>query len=121
MPEEPHGRHPARERGRFGSANSIRPLAGLRSRWVSRSLWRERGRFGSANSIRPLAGLRSRWVSRSLCPGVCARSLFPPCNYWSAAQQGLVYDWIAQGARGDFDGSPQSDIVFLDGAEGTRL
>lgn len=49
------------------------------------------------------------------------RCFFPPCNYWSAAQQGLIYDWIAQGARGDFDGSPQSDIVFLDGAEGTRL
>lgn len=49
------------------------------------------------------------------------RCFVPPCNYWSAAQQSLVYDWIQQGARGNFDGSPQSDIVFLDGAEGTRL
>jgi hypothetical protein len=49
------------------------------------------------------------------------RCFVPPCNYWSAAQQALVYDWIDQGARGNFDGSPQSDIVFLDGAEGSRL
>jgi hypothetical protein len=49
------------------------------------------------------------------------RCFVPPCNYWSAAQQALVYDWIAQGARGDFDGSPQSDIVFLSGVEGSRL
>lgn len=49
------------------------------------------------------------------------RCFVPPCNYWSAAQQALVYDWIDQGARGNFDGSPQSDIVFLSGVEGTRL
>lgn len=49
------------------------------------------------------------------------RCFVPPCNYWSAAQQALVYDWIAQGARGNFDGSPQSDIVFLSGVEGSRL
>jgi hypothetical protein len=24
------------------------------------------------------------------------RCFVPPCNYWSAAQQALVYDWIDQ-------------------------
>ncbi|MFO0043765.1 MAG: hypothetical protein ACK55W_17880 [Pseudomonadota bacterium] len=34
----------------------------------------------------------------------------------------LVYDWIQQGARGfDEDGTPYSDILFRDQAEGTRL
>jgi hypothetical protein len=34
----------------------------------------------------------------------------------------MVYDWIAQGARGfDGDGNPVSDIVFRDELESTRL
>jgi hypothetical protein len=49
------------------------------------------------------------------------RCFLPPCNYWSAVDQAVVWDWIAQGARGDFDGSPLGDIVFVDGIEGARL
>lgn len=49
------------------------------------------------------------------------RCFLPPCNYWSDLDQAVVWDWIAQGARGDFDGSPLGDIVFVDGIEGARL
>jgi hypothetical protein len=49
------------------------------------------------------------------------RCFAPPCSYWSAFDQAVVWDWIAQGARGSFDGQPLGDIVFLDGAEGSRL
>lgn len=43
------------------------------------------------------------------------------CNYWSAADQALVYDWIAQGARGNFKGSPQSDVIYVSGFDTTRF
>lgn len=43
------------------------------------------------------------------------------CNYWSAADQALVYDWIAQGARGDFKGSPQSDVIYVSGFDTVRF
>jgi hypothetical protein len=49
------------------------------------------------------------------------RCLTPPCNYWTPADQALLYDWIDQGARGDFDGQPQSDVLFRAGFEGARL
>ena len=37
------------------------------------------------------------------------------------AEQALIYDWIAQGARAFLDGDPLSDIVFLDSLESERL
>ena len=43
------------------------------------------------------------------------------CNYWSAADQALIYDWIAQGARGDFKGSPQSDVIHVGGFDTIRF
>ncbi len=49
------------------------------------------------------------------------RCITAPCTYWPAADQALLYDWIEQGARGDFDGQPQSDVPFRAGFEGTRL
>lgn len=49
------------------------------------------------------------------------RCFVPPCNYWTPATQALLFDWIAQGARGEFDGSPQSDIIMLDALEGARI
>lgn len=49
------------------------------------------------------------------------RCFSPPCNYWSAADQALLFDWIAQGARGDFEGSPLSDVVLLNDFEGARI
>lgn len=40
----------------------------------------------------------------------------------SATQQGLIYDWIAQGALGDVEGEPviPRDPIFRDGAESLR-
>jgi hypothetical protein len=49
------------------------------------------------------------------------RCFLPPCSYWSDLDQAVVWDWIAQGARGTFDGQSVGDIVFVDGAEGMRL
>jgi len=35
-------------------------------------------------------------------------------------RQALIFDWINQGARADFDGQPISDVVFRDSLESTR-
>ena len=81
MPEEPRGRHPAREGGQFGSANSVRPLVGLRRRWVSRRLASAAAprelvgvpefpsrSFSTRNVIDPVPGFATSRVGG--CPGV---------------------------------------------------
>lgn len=35
-------------------------------------------------------------------------------------RQAIIYDWIKEGARGDFMGGPLSDVIFRNGVEGTR-
>lgn len=77
--------------------------------------------------VRPLRPRDSMLMRRLNCDRLdqqewrMPRCFVPPCNYWSAMDQAVVWDWIAQGARGTFDGSPFGDIVFVDGIEGSRF
>ena len=43
-----------------------------------------------------------------------------PCSYRPLSDQALIYDWIAQGARGEAFGQAQSDVVFTDSLESGR-
>lgn len=41
-------------------------------------------------------------------------------NAMQLARQALIFDWINQGARADFDSQPISDVVFRDSLESIR-
>jgi len=72
--------------------------------------------------ILPLAPRASRLYAHINCRATSNAVWRMPLvgNAMQLVRQALIFDWINQGARADFDGQPISDVVFRDSLESTR-
>lgn len=72
--------------------------------------------------VRPGLPLQSRLLDKINCANPDNGSRMPLAGQpLSAAEQGLIYDWIKQGALGEPGPPIDRDFLFADGAESQRL
>lgn len=72
--------------------------------------------------ILPLDPRRSRLYAHVNCSATSGAVWRMPLigNAMQLARQALIYDWIVQGARANFEGESISDVIFRDSLESIR-